>query len=67
MFALNSNTLMSIVELPSQQDSNGGVTSGFATSGTQVRIILRDLSGKACWDSTNLCGPSLNEGLDIIK
>ena len=62
LFAMNSNTLLSIVELPAQDGLGGGITSGFATSPTLVRIILRDLSGKASWDAAHLYAPQCAQG-----
>ncbi|CAL8089966.1 unnamed protein product [Orchesella dallaii] len=61
LFALNSNTLLSIVELPAQDGLGGGIPSGFATTPTLVRIILRDLSGKASWDAAHLCAPPISQ------
>lgn len=57
MFAVNSDTLLSIVELPAQEQVGTGVTAGFITSPSQVRVILRDLSGKASWDAAHLYAP----------
>lgn len=38
----------------------GGVTAGLATADKQVRVLLRDLSGKACWDASILyCTPEM--------
>jgi hypothetical protein len=62
MFALNDNSLLSIVELPTQDNSNsGGVSACFNSSPSQVRVILRDLSGKASWDSVHLYSPASKE------
>lgn len=59
MFALNENTLLSIVELPEDLSSSGTrVSSGFVTSLSQVRIIMRDLSGKGTWDAAQLYSPN---------
>lgn len=38
-----------MLELP-----GGGVTAGLATADKQVRMLLRDLSGKASWDASIL-------------
>ena len=35
----------------------GGVTAGLTTGKTVTRVIIRDASGKFCWDSTVLYGP----------
>lgn len=49
---------MSLVELPALEVPGGGVTAGLITAPSQVRIILRDLAGKASWDASILyCTP----------
>ncbi|XP_046658686.1 probable Rho GTPase-activating protein CG5521 [Homalodisca vitripennis] len=49
---------MSLVELPALEVPGGGVTAGLVTASSQVRIILRDLAGKASWDASILyCTP----------
>jgi len=53
-FALNKDTLMSLVELPTLEVPGGGATSGLRTARSQVRVILRNLGGKSCWDSSIL-------------
>lgn len=35
----------------------GGVTAGLTTAKTVARVILRDLSGKFCWENSVLYGP----------
>ncbi len=63
-FILNSTTLLSFVELPAL-DMPGSLP-GLSSSRSQVRVILRDVSGKFCWDSTALYGPPLDhEGLNL--
>lgn len=42
---------MSLVELPILTSQS---VAGVKTAETQVRIILRDISGKFCWESTAL-------------
>ncbi|PSN32061.1 Ral GTPase-activating protein subunit alpha-2, partial [Blattella germanica] len=52
------NLLVSLVELPALDAPGGGVTAGLRTAPSQVRVILRDLSGKASWDASILyCSP----------
>lgn len=49
---------MSMVELPTLEVPGGGVTAGLITAPSQVRVILRDLAGKASWDASILyCTP----------
>ncbi|XP_045537724.1 probable Rho GTPase-activating protein CG5521 [Papilio machaon] len=47
-------TLASLIELPSLDMPTGGTTPGLMTSDRQVRILLRDIAGKACWDASAL-------------
>lgn len=54
MFLLNPNLVASFVELPALRLPGGGITAGLVTADRQVRIILRDLNGKACWDASIL-------------
>lgn len=55
---LSSQRLLSLVELPTLEVPGGGVTAGLTTARSQVRLLLRDLSGKACWDASILyCSP----------
>jgi hypothetical protein len=35
----------------------GGVTAGLTTAHTVCRVVLRDLTGKYCWESSVLYGP----------
>lgn len=51
---LNPNVIASLVELPALDLPGGGVTAGLSTANRQVRVLLRDLSGKACWDASIL-------------
>lgn len=53
----NSNTLASLIELPALDVPGGGVTAGLVTAEKQVRVLLRDLSGKASWDASILYHP----------
>ncbi|GFG28404.1 hypothetical protein Cfor_11332, partial [Coptotermes formosanus] len=54
LFVLSNSLLVSLVELPALDVPGGGVTAGLRTAPSQVRIILRDLSGKASWDASIL-------------
>ena len=49
LFILNGSTLMSLVELPILES-----VPGCKIANNQVRLILRDISGKFCWESTAL-------------
>ncbi|XP_064622191.1 ral GTPase-activating protein subunit alpha-1-like isoform X2 [Lineus longissimus] len=57
-FVLNNNALVSFIEIPALLDvPGGGVTAGLTTGKTVTRVIIRDVSGKYCWDSAILYGP----------
>ncbi|XP_052770134.1 ral GTPase-activating protein subunit alpha-2-like isoform X3 [Mya arenaria] len=57
-FVLNQRTLVSFIELPALLDlPGGGVTAGLTTAHTVCRVVLRDLTGKYCWESSVLYGP----------
>ena len=56
MFVLNNTTLLSLVEIPGM-DPIGGPSSQFTTASSQVRVILRDISGKFSWDASILYSP----------
>lgn len=58
LFVMSTRLLVSLVELPALEAPGGGVTAGLCTAPSQVRVILRDLGGKACWDASVLyCSP----------
>jgi hypothetical protein len=60
---------MSFVEVPSLDVPGGGVGDGLVTAPSQVRVILRDLAGKASWDASILyCSQdnSLKNGIIYI-
>lgn len=50
MFLLNPGLVASFIELPALKLPGGGITAGLITAERQVRVLLRDLNGKACWD-----------------
>lgn len=54
LFMLTPNVIASLIELPSLELPGGGVTAGLSTADKQVRVLLRDLSGKASWDASIL-------------
>ncbi|CAD7084282.1 unnamed protein product [Hermetia illucens] len=54
LFMLTSGLVASFVELPALKLPGGGATAGLVTAEKQVRVLLRDLSGKACWDASIL-------------
>ncbi|KAB7502536.1 Ral GTPase-activating protein subunit alpha-1 [Armadillidium nasatum] len=56
-FALNKSCILSLVQLPALQVPGGAATIGFKTPNSEVRLILRDLSGKFCWDASMLFAP----------
>lgn len=50
MFLLNPGLVASFIELPALKLPGGGITAGLITAERQVRVLLRDLNGKSCWD-----------------
>ncbi|XP_072930014.1 probable Rho GTPase-activating protein CG5521 [Epargyreus clarus] len=69
LMRLGDATLASVIELPALDAPQGGTTPGLMTSDRQVRVILRDIAGKACWDASALYyDPSFanSEGLDPL-
>ena len=58
MFILNDTTLLSFVELPALDlDTVPAAGCGIKAADSQVRMILRDISGKFSWDSSALLAP----------
>ncbi|XP_040824760.1 ral GTPase-activating protein subunit alpha-1 isoform X5 [Ochotona curzoniae] len=57
-FVLNNTTLVSCIQIRSEESMpGGGLSAGLASANSNVRIIVRDLSGKYSWDSAILYGP----------
>ncbi|XP_077179243.1 ral GTPase-activating protein subunit alpha-1 isoform X11 [Paroedura picta] len=57
-FVLNSTTLVSCIQIHAEEDMpGGGLSAGLVSANSNVRIIVRDLSGKYSWDSAILYGP----------
>lgn len=54
LFILSRSVIASLIELPALDLPGGGVTAGLSTADKQVRVLLRDLSGKSCWDASIL-------------
>ena len=55
LLRLSDATLASFVELPALPGhACGATTPGLMTSDRQVRVLLRDICGKACWDASAL-------------
>lgn len=68
MFLLNPGIVASFIELPSLKLPGGGVTAGLVTATRQVRVLLRDINGKACWDVSILYKePSIHFGEEKPK
>ncbi|KAJ8713919.1 hypothetical protein PYW08_007539 [Mythimna loreyi] len=53
MLRFSDSTLASLIELPAL-DMPAATTPGLMTSDKQVRVLLRDIAGKACWDASAL-------------
>ncbi|OAD60384.1 hypothetical protein WN48_05683 [Eufriesea mexicana] len=54
LLMLSNSVIMSFVELAALDAPGGGVTAGLTTAPSLVRVLLRDLAGKASWDSSIL-------------
>ncbi|KAL0869252.1 hypothetical protein ABMA27_007522 [Loxostege sticticalis] len=56
LMRLSETTLASFIELPALDMPAGAAatTPGLSTSDRQVRVLLRDIAGKACWDASAL-------------
>ncbi|XP_029849633.3 ral GTPase-activating protein subunit alpha-1 [Ixodes scapularis] len=57
LFVLNNAAIISLVEIPAQETPGGAASVGLTTGKSQVRAIVRDLSGKFAWDCLTLYGP----------
>ncbi|KAG6460484.1 hypothetical protein O3G_MSEX012013 [Manduca sexta] len=53
LMRLSDATLASLVDLPALH-LPAATTPGLSTSDRQVRVLLRDIAGKACWDASAL-------------
>uniref|UniRef100_H3BD24 Ral GTPase activating protein catalytic subunit alpha 1 n=1 Tax=Latimeria chalumnae TaxID=7897 RepID=H3BD24_LATCH len=57
-FALNATTLVSCLQIRAEDNiPGGGMSAGLTSANSNVRIIVRDISGKYSWDSAILYGP----------
>ncbi|XP_025057297.1 ral GTPase-activating protein subunit alpha-1 isoform X2 [Alligator sinensis] len=58
-FVLNNTSLVSCIQIQAEENMpGGGLSAGLVSANPNVRIIVRDLSGKYSWDSAILYGPS---------
>ncbi|XP_055680248.1 probable Rho GTPase-activating protein CG5521 isoform X2 [Lutzomyia longipalpis] len=68
LFMLNKNLVASFVELPTLKLPGGGITAGLVTADRQVRLLLRDINGKACWDASVLYRePRMQHGASSLR
>ncbi|XP_036061839.1 ral GTPase-activating protein subunit alpha-1 isoform X4 [Onychomys torridus] len=59
-FVLNNTTLVSCIQIRAEESlPGGGLAAGLVSASSNVRVIVRDLSGKYSWDSAILYGPPL--------
>lgn len=65
LLMLTSSVVTSLIELPMLELPGGGVTAGLTTADKQVRVLLRDQSGKACWDASILYRTPMVAGLRL--
>ncbi|XP_065085904.1 probable Rho GTPase-activating protein CG5521 isoform X2 [Ochlerotatus camptorhynchus] len=54
LLMLSPELVASFIELSALKLPGGGATAGLITANRQVRLLLRDLNGKACWDASIL-------------
>ncbi|XP_051051827.1 ral GTPase-activating protein subunit alpha-1 isoform X6 [Phodopus roborovskii] len=63
-FVLNNTTLVSCIQIRAEESMpGGGLAAGLVSANSNVRIIVRDLSGKYSWDSAILYGPPIVSSL----
>lgn len=65
LLMLSNSIIMSLVELDTLDAPGGGVTAGLTTAPSMVRVLLRDLAGKASWDSSILYNQPCNGDIEI--
>lgn len=59
LLMLSSQLVATFIELPALKLPSGS-TGGLITANKQVRLLLRDLNGKSCWDASIIyCEPKL--------
>ncbi|XP_012275924.1 ral GTPase-activating protein subunit alpha-1 isoform X2 [Orussus abietinus] len=62
LLMLSNSIIMSLIELAAlDAPGGGGVTAGLTTAPSTVRVLLRDLAGKASWDSSILYSQPFTE------
>ncbi|XP_011503584.1 PREDICTED: ral GTPase-activating protein subunit alpha-1 [Ceratosolen solmsi marchali] len=65
LLMLSNSIIMSLIELNTLDAPGGGVTAGLMTAPSMVRVLLRDLAGKASWDSSILYNQPSNDDIEI--
>ncbi|KAK3718791.1 hypothetical protein QZH41_014047, partial [Actinostola sp. cb2023] len=61
-FSLNDSILITLIELQKEIPSERSVLHDMTTAKTQVRVILRDMTGRHSWDYTLLYGKNDDSG-----
>lgn len=67
LLMLSNSIIMSLIELDTLDAPGGGVTAGLTTAPSTVRVLLRDLAGKASWDSSILYNQPSNEEVEVSQ
>lgn len=68
LLSLSDSIVMSLIELDTLDAPGGGVTAGLTTAPSVVRVLLRDLAGKASWDSSILYNqPNVDDDLTTVN
>lgn len=65
LLMLSNSIIMSLIELDTLDAPGGGVTAGLTTAPSMVRVLLRDLAGKASWDSSILYNQPSNGDINV--
>lgn len=66
MFVNTNNLILSLLELPTLYAPDDGMAAGLITASSQVRILLRSLNGRFCWDASVLfCTPEQLEAGEL--
>ncbi|XP_032455562.1 probable Rho GTPase-activating protein CG5521 isoform X2 [Nasonia vitripennis] len=67
LLMLSNSIIMSLIELDTLDAPGGGVTAGLTTAPSMVRVLLRDLAGKASWDSSILYNQPSNDEVEVSQ
>lgn len=67
LLMLSSELVATFIELPALK-LPCGLAGGLVTANKQVRLLLRDLNGKSCWDASIIyCEPKMQVEHDVVS